>query len=494
MAPARRQDFVAIDRFSGGAAAQAKFDSLYVDKPAFDCQFVINTSGLEPQDLALLRRALEDVLQGEVLIGWGKSKGYGCFLLEGGLRHEINGGRNEIPDSLFSEELSSDASEWISTQLGTLRNVDAVANSPDLNIGSLKGVQTRSGYIYQLTFMPEGVRDDLTLPESQIPEEFRGPVPTQIEFDWKNETVVNLRRYNEEPAGQVVEPTDLVQEPITDRNLLPVPVNPDQFANPYYFLRLEKRDDFESDLRDKKYASLRRYDPELYSGKLCVQMKAKTPLIICDQPENAEADHKTYPLRKDKSGLPSIAASSVRGMIRGAYEGVTNSRFGVFPFKDVPELDKQANFRRLGYRMMAKEGLGLVPVRVDLANATAKLLMGTNGTLPRLNRGNWDVGGEMYAAWVPQYERDIGLDANGVTLEGARLQHGDEAFCWLEKMRRTRTPEFSFWRVRRAARKEADLGDQPEPSGPTNNYSSIGGIQGCSRLFCCFQSKHQKQA
>ena len=473
LAPTRRQDFVAIDRFSGGAAAHAKFDSLYVDKPAFDCQFVINTSGLQPQDLALLRRAMEDVFQGEVLIGWGRSKGYGRFSLEGDLSCKKNEDPIEIPDSLFSKELSNDASTWISTQLSALRNEGAVAKPVGLNIGVLKGIQTRAGYVYHLKFIPEGVRDDLTLSEGEIPKEFQGPVTTQIEFDWKNETVVNIRRYEKDTEGQAVAKNDLVQEPVADRKLPAVPVKPGQFANPYYFLRLEKRHDFEGDLGDKKYASLRRYDPNLYSGKLCVRMTAKTPLIICDQPVNADLDHKTYPLRKDESGLPNIAASSVRGMIRAAYEGVTNSRFGVFPFDEMSELDKQANFRRFGYRMMPKEGLGLVPIRIDLATDAAELLMGTNENLPKLKQGNWDVGGEMYAAWVPQFERNQGRDPNGVTLEEQQLKHGDQAFCWLEKMRRTERPEFDFWRVRRAASNEADLGGRPEPSSKTSKYSSL---------------------
>ena len=50
-----RQDFVAIDRFTGGAADRAKFDAEYADKPTFKTTLVLDLDGLKRMDVALLR-------------------------------------------------------------------------------------------------------------------------------------------------------------------------------------------------------------------------------------------------------------------------------------------------------------------------------------------------------------------------------------------------------------------------------------------------------
>jgi len=61
-------------------------------------------------------------------------------------------------------------------------------------------------------------------------------------------------------------------------------------------------------------------------------MTAMTPLLVPDTERAQESanGHKTFPLRVGADGRPLIPASGVRGMLRSAYEAVTNSRFGRF--------------------------------------------------------------------------------------------------------------------------------------------------------------------
>ena len=72
-----KQDFVAIDRFTGGAADDAKFDALYADAPTLKTTMTLDLNGIEPEDIALLAFTLRDVCKGKVTFGFGASKGYG---------------------------------------------------------------------------------------------------------------------------------------------------------------------------------------------------------------------------------------------------------------------------------------------------------------------------------------------------------------------------------------------------------------------------------
>ena len=119
--------------------------------------------------------------------------------------------------------------------------------------------------------------------------------------------------------------------------------------------------------------------------------------------------------------------------------------------------------------MLADDGLSLVPVMIE--NGQANLLLGTTPNLPTPHGEKWRVPGDLYAAWVPSYQKNIaGHDRRAVTINGKHPVHGQEAWCWLERMQHQ---YFTFWRVREAAETEAGLSKAPPaPSPTTGRYSS----------------------
>jgi len=71
----KKLDFVAIDRFTGGAADGAKFDASALWRPRFHCRLHLET----PQDweIGWLLYVLKDMIDGRVPVGFGAAKGFG---------------------------------------------------------------------------------------------------------------------------------------------------------------------------------------------------------------------------------------------------------------------------------------------------------------------------------------------------------------------------------------------------------------------------------
>ena len=76
-----KQDFVAIDRFHGGSRDTAKFDATYFQQPAFTIILELNPD-VNEQAKGLLALTLRDLEEGDVFLGFGRSKGYGKILAE----------------------------------------------------------------------------------------------------------------------------------------------------------------------------------------------------------------------------------------------------------------------------------------------------------------------------------------------------------------------------------------------------------------------------
>lgn len=92
------QEFVAIDRFTGGGAKHKKFSTRSVWSPVFGGSLIINltrlyalydrtmhvTSELPPlAELGLLALTLRDLKEGDIRFGHGASHGYGCATVTG---------------------------------------------------------------------------------------------------------------------------------------------------------------------------------------------------------------------------------------------------------------------------------------------------------------------------------------------------------------------------------------------------------------------------
>jgi CRISPR/Cas system CSM-associated protein Csm3 (group 7 of RAMP superfamily) len=86
---ARRQEFVAIDRFTGGVAGKRKFNADFVYRPVLKGKLIMRLErgpvSLEDGSkwhpgiwaLGLLGLVLRDLVQGDITLGFGASKGYG---------------------------------------------------------------------------------------------------------------------------------------------------------------------------------------------------------------------------------------------------------------------------------------------------------------------------------------------------------------------------------------------------------------------------------
>ncbi|GCL38366.1 hypothetical protein SR1949_34800 [Sphaerospermopsis reniformis] len=136
---------------------------------------------------------------------------------------------------------------------------------------------------------------------------------------------------------------------------------PGDFHNPYNFVPAPPRNTEKvqkSELGDRTPCFHGSYLDNYWSGKICVTLTTVTPLLIPDAANLTEdgKGHKTYPIRVDADGKPYLPPTSIKGMLRSAYEAVTNSRLSIF----VKHED------RLAFRMSTKNDL--IPARVECRN------------------------------------------------------------------------------------------------------------------------------
>lgn len=210
-----------------------------------------------------------------------------------------------------------------------------------------------------------------------------------------------------------------------------------EFHNPYNFVPAPPRV-IEGELGDREPSGHDRYQADKFSGKLCVKMRVETPLLLPDTARmHYDNEHKSYPVRVDAEGKPFINPTAIKGMLRSAYEAVTNSRLSVF--KDHDE--------RLAFRMDAGDALKLVPARIE--NEKVLLYVGNtqmenNGlpiitrTIPAQYQNQRPIEiREMYAAWLGQY-KGHGQSYNNLD------RHGKEVWAFITKWEHQK---FDFWNV-----------------------------------------------
>lgn len=233
----------------------------------------------------------------------------------------------------------------------------------------------------------------------------------------------------------------------------------DKFHNPYNFVPALPRKVDDPELGDHPPVGHHSYRPDCYSGSIRVRLTTVTPLLLPDAAKAIDLgnDHKSFPVRVDAQGRPYIHPTSLKGMLRSAYEAVTNSRMGVFPGHD----------RKLAYRMATKAGLSLVPARIerDQSGEHVVLMMGTSSFTPNGPQG------PLYAAWLPQYNKGK-FATNAVKYPNGQLpNHGDEVQCWVQLVQhhrwdrgqRAHVPDFKYWKVLSIVPSGQSLG--PKPAG-----------------------------
>lgn len=132
----------------------------------------------------------------------------------------------------------------------------------------------------------------------------------------------------------------------------------DEFLNPYTFVPAYDRDGLPEGLADGPPPSRERLREECWTGRIGVRLTVETPLLLLATsrprpPSEGAQDHQVYPVLL-RDGRPHLPATSVKGMLRAAYETITNSRFGVFGDHTTP----------LAFRRDAGYALKMVPVSV----------------------------------------------------------------------------------------------------------------------------------
>lgn len=207
------------------------------------------------------------------------------------------------------------------------------------------------------------------------------------------------------------------------------------FHNPYNFVPTLPRGPVRGPLGDAPPPGHDRLLLDGWTGRIRVRLTVVTPLLIPDasRARQVPGGHLSFPLRL-AGGKPYLPPTSVKGMLRAAYEAVTNSRMGVFT----------GHGARLAYRTPAAGGASMVPARIvadGRGGFAIELLPGTS----KIGQGG--PSGPLYAAWLPTYGR------RPVTYATGQPQHGDEVTCVIESERHRRG--FEFWRVIAIARAKA---------------------------------------
>ncbi|MCK1797764.1 TIGR03986 family CRISPR-associated RAMP protein [Streptomyces sp. XM4193] len=261
--------------------------------------------------------------------------------------------------------------------------------------------------------------------------------------------------------AQDVRPTGTAATPKPRR----VPV--DAFVNPYTFLpatprpsRPDGSDGSDGTLGEGPPPAQDRLHKGHFTGRIPVRLTVVTPLLLLDPSRADQADngHLTYPLLR-RDGRPHLPVTTVKGMLRAAYEAVTNSRMGVFTGHD----------ERLAVRMPAAEAQHMVPARVSDDGRQLVLLPGDTPPGHTPPGGQADQRPPLHAAWLPRYDGP----ALPVTDTGGQDPvHGDAYEAWLERIRHWRwnrrdkqhTHDFDYWRVRTLAPADGPLPDRPEPA------------------------------
>ena len=419
----RHQDFVAIDRFTGGAAEGAKFDATYAARPTFKGRLILDTKGLEAVDLALVALTLRDLTTGQLSFGFGGSKGYGhaeATITSGGQPFDpASWGKPQGQASPLAALLVKQA---IPDSTPTV----AALAAPSARKGTLVKEATKKGHSLKLEFSNERGEAKALL---TVPMDLFGPglragldkLPVgrlEVEYDWKSGKHANIRL----PGTGSADPSV-------------VGVSPTHFANPYYFLPMMDRAAFKDGLADQAPVGHERLMPGRFSGTLSVKLTVETPLLLVDRGTPNGDGHTTHGVLMD-GDRPLLASSSVRGMLRSAYEAITNSRFGVFPGSLAKDGEPATgNGKRLGLRLRARSALDAVPVRIENGpnGLQARLL---NGTSPISKDGKL-ASGPQFAAWVGTYRW---------TPRGrATVGHRDRVRAWVTPWKHQRN--FTFWNV-----------------------------------------------
>lgn len=199
------------------------------------------------------------------------------------------------------------------------------------------------------------------------------------------------------------------QQPITrsqpskDRQPV-IDQSPKFFHNPYNFVPALPRDKVTNELGDREPVGHDQYLPGNWSGSIRVKLTTKTPLLIPDafQANEDGKGHKTFSLRM-LNGKPYLPSTSIKGMLRSAYEAVTNSRLSVFSKHDEPLVYRMSAANSFVYPAVvrkSKDGLKNV-----LRIMPGYVVMGSAGKLPCYKKDSIEADKGLGEAALPYHHK-----------------------------------------------------------------------------------------
>ena len=283
-----RQQFVAIDRFTGGASRGKLFDAERPDSVTLAGGVEIESNRMCFSGYGLLALVLRDLSEGDIQFGLGRAKGYGsCTVRRIGFKRLAKG-------------LTA-----------------AFSSSVD--------------------------------PERPLFNQFRGVAEQSVVALRDEVRYVARTRSGGSAANALVEGTKTpAQEPTAPSGTFP----DNRFLNPYHFIplaapdvagwRTVRRPDANSELSHAHYAA------GTHSGRIVCRLTARTPLVVGgyskrdDRNDAAVADPvpsggeqksragQPAPVKPfELDGKPAIPASSLRGMFSSLFEAATGSALRV---------------------------------------------------------------------------------------------------------------------------------------------------------------------
>ncbi|MFN7949861.1 MAG: TIGR03986 family CRISPR-associated RAMP protein [Blastocatellia bacterium] len=310
-------------------------------------------------------------------------------------------------------------------------------------------------------------------------------IAVEYELSGQNQ-ISNIREEGQAfSAPQACAPEDTLQEK-------------GDFHNPYNFIPALPRDQRElGELGDHTPAGHGSYRAELWSGRITVTLTTASPLLMPDaanvekrfdpeHPGDETKAHKVYQTRV-VDGQPYLPPTSIKGMLRAAYEAVTNSRLSIFADHE----------ERLAYRMPANDGLKMVPARIE--NGRVTLYAGT----AKLGNDGRPIGSLMYAAWLRTYDATGRYTTNITNYQrknGHLPQPGEAVEAWIEKVQHKQRkgdrnnprfePDFQYWQVVELA-PAGKLGAKPNDTiGRSPQHQPIPGTMTKVSGFVCLTHKN----
>ncbi|MGC2238418.1 MAG: TIGR03986 family CRISPR-associated RAMP protein [Pyrinomonadaceae bacterium] len=259
------------------------------------------------------------------------------------------------------------------------------------------------------------------------------------------------------------------------------------FHNPYNFVPAIPRNHIHgktNELGDREPSGHDRYVSDKFSGKLTVKMRVETPLLLPDtarmtytnDKDRNVKEHKSYPVRVGADGNPFINPTAVKGMLRSAYEAVTNSRLSVFT----------KHKSRLAFRGEVGEGLFAVPARIEGEKGNEEIVLYTGKSVIEETDGGTKItsykeNGQpirqaQFAAWIETFKtrafRVVGRKQVFAYSDYAVVprddesnfpKHGRKAWAWIE-FDDSKKERFTFYRVIKLSYRENQLGVAPHES------------------------------